>query len=169
MEYDICELCGKNKPLTDHKRCKRCGNIKHSDSFDSFYHSWQQLKRHHNIIIDYEQLKNALYADYKKGYELHYSKDNNCIYLLKKADTSRLMNRNKRKYLPQGVYYSKSKKWYYWQMNIEGKVASKSNFPTAEAAARNRDRYIIENNINAMLSSGREYICNYICKYDIND
>jgi hypothetical protein len=86
--------------------------------------------------------------------ELHYDKDSDRVYILSKSETSRLSPRINSSTGYKRVYYNKIKDWYYWQINVDHKTTTRSNFTFPRAAADDLDTYIIENDITAALSDG---------------
>jgi ribosomal protein L37E len=146
-----CNGCGKEKSTNEHQLCKSCGNLKHGDSHESFYYSWQQLKLKHNIYVDYQQLKDAFFRYYQEGAHIH--AEDGVLYLMSKADISRLMRTSARE-LPTGVYYNKKGRKYYWQLNLNNKAITGYGWVTPEEAADSRDSYILEHNITARLTDG---------------
>ena len=153
MMYSKCKRCNNDKPTTDHQLCTKCRRITHNDSYTRLYHRWVTFNRN-MLSCSWEAFK-ATFEDLTTS-DLHLH--NNRVYILSKSETSRLSSKVNPTTGYKRIYYSKVKNWFYWQINVDGKTHTKSNFKSASEAADSLDQFILANDITATLSNGQEHI-----------
>ena len=135
MMYSKCQRCNRSKPTTDHLLCVKCRRITHNDSYTPIFRRWVTFDRK-VLPCSWEAFK-AIFKDLTVE-ELHLYNDR--IYILSKSETSRLSSRINPTTGYKRIYYSKNKRWFYWQINVDKSTYTKSNFKTAKEAALDLDR-----------------------------
>jgi hypothetical protein len=122
------------------------------------------LNRNNNLSLNWEKFK-TVFTD--KDGDIVYDDDR--LYLIPTADMCRVQRPRKTNSSGyHGVYYSKPRRWWYWQIKVNGEVASKTTFDSPVAAAVDRDRYIKRNDITATLSTGKRHFASTAKYYMID-